>query len=99
MREKLKDLGLEYKTALHGIQTAIAYEMGKAELYGERHMMTESKHLRVGVDSSFITHAGVALLLLEKGIFTLEEYEEAIRLHANNELARYESMYAGMTFR
>jgi hypothetical protein len=83
-----KDLGLSYRDALHGVQSAISYEMemgiGRA---------THPKHLRVGVDSAMISDAAVVRLLIEKGVFTEEEFEESLRLQANYELDSYQQKY------
>mgnify|MGYP001109260242 CR=1 FL=1 len=89
------DLGLSYEAAMHGMQSAVAFEMN---LPGRR-SATEPKHLRVGVNSAMIDSATLARLLIAKGLFTAEEYAEALRLEANNELARYEALYPRMKFR
>lgn len=39
---------------------------------------TEPKHLRVGIDLSKSDQGALATLLIEKGVFTLEEYVAAI---------------------
>jgi hypothetical protein len=75
---------LTYEQALHAIQTGIAYEIERGST------ASTPKHLRVGVDSAMVTHAALAWLLVKKGVFTEEEYAEAIRLEANREVARYE---------
>lgn len=78
------DLGLSYMTAMHGVQSGIAHEMGKGS------NLAEPKHLRVGIDSAMVNDAAVARLLIDKGIFTVAEYEEAVRREANREVQRYE---------
>ncbi len=75
---------LSYKEAMHGVQSAIAYRIGRGE------DLATSKHLRVGVDSAMVTDAALARLLIKKGVFTAEEYAEEIRLEANRELDRAE---------
>ena len=77
-----KDLGLGYADAAHGLQSAIAYD---PEYEG-----TRPKHLRVGIDMQKADTMGLATLLIEKGLFTLEEYVEHMRLAANTELANRE---------
>ncbi|MES2694185.1 MAG: hypothetical protein V4773_11985 [Verrucomicrobiota bacterium] len=82
---KLRDLGLSYEAAVHGIQSAIAYDMkngGRA---------TEPKHMRVGVDTSKAEMAGLATILIEKGVFTVEEYVEVMRRAVNEEVAMREA--------
>ena len=81
---KLRDLGLTYEEAAHGVQSAIAYDIGQGR------KTTEPKHMRVGIDLSKADMLGLAVLLIDKGIITSEEYIEAVRLSANEELAMRE---------
>lgn len=78
------DLGLSYEAAMHGMQSAVAYEME------QRPQPTEPKHLRVGVNAAMVDHAALVQLLIEKGVITEPEYREALRLAMNHELARYQ---------
>lgn len=87
-----KDLGLGYREALHGVQSGVAYAISDGRKEGD------PKHLRVGVNSAMIDSAALAWLLVKKGVFTGEEYFEAVRLFANNELASYEEKF-GVSFR
>jgi len=93
---KFVDLGLTYEEAMHGVQTGVAYEMG---LPGEWERSTEPKHLRTGVNSALANCAALAQLMMDKGVFTPEEYVEYLRLAANDELARYERLHGGIHFR
>lgn len=88
-----KDLGLSYQEAVHGIQTAIAYDMGRGR------KTTEPKHMRTGIDLSKAEQGGLAMLLVDKGVFTWQEYAEYMRLAANHELAMREAENPGITFR
>jgi hypothetical protein len=81
-KDAMKDLDLTYVEALHGVQTAILYDMHN----NEEHKATEPKHLRVGVDMSKSDMLGLVSLLMDKGVITEEEYLEYIRLAANQEL-------------
>lgn len=87
-----------YLAALHGIQSAVAFEM---EAGGT---LAEPKHLRVGVDSAFVTDRAVMQLLLKKQIITEEEYAGALADAAEAELAertrylRTTTGIAGLTF-
>jgi hypothetical protein len=81
-----KDLGLDYRTALHGVQSAIAHRMS----LDPKFKLTDPKHLRVGVDSGFVSIAAISQILVDKGICTLEEFAEYQRLWANNELWMHE---------
>ncbi len=47
MNMKDSDLGLSYEAALHGVQSAIKFEMESRD----RETGTELKHLRVGIDA------------------------------------------------
>ena len=88
-----KDLGLSYEEAAHGIQSAIAHEIGLG-----RKVITP-KHMRTSIELSRADQGGLALLLIAKGVFTAEEYAEAMRLAANTELAMREAEHPGITFR
>lgn len=76
---------LSYHEALHGVQTGVAYEMEKN--LGS----TTPKHLRVGINSTFVNDAALVRLLIKKGVITNEEFMEELRLEANRELDRYEN--------
>lgn len=80
----MKDLGLTYEQAAHGVQFAIAHKIGS----GWNGALP--KHLRVGIDMSKSDMLGLAELLISKGVFTREEYIEHMRLAANHELAMHE---------
>lgn len=89
---KFRDLGLDYNAAAHGVQSAIKFEIERdlrsAGLGPEA--IDALKHLRVGIDSRAADTSGIAGLLMKKGVFTLDEYTEHMRLAMNEELARYE---------
>jgi hypothetical protein len=85
----MRDLGLSYEQAAHGVQTAIAYAMEKGGT------ATEPKHLRVGIDMEKSDMLGLVELLIAKGVFTSAEYLEYVRLAANEELAMREAEYGG----
>lgn len=91
-RTKMRDLGLSYEQAAHGVQTAIAHDMAN----GRKN--TEIKHMRVGIDMRAADMLGLAELLIDKGVFTVKEYKEYMRLAANEELAMRENEQ-GITFR
>jgi len=75
---------LSYTDALHGIQTGIALEIERGS------MCANPKHLRVGLNASKSDQAGLVRLLIAKGIFTEEEYIEAVTDEINLELEREE---------
>jgi hypothetical protein len=103
----MRDLGLTYEQAAHGVQSAIQFEQGQDAFYVNNPASADkAKHLRVGLDMSKADMLGLALLLMDKGVFTQEEYVEYMRRAANEELARYEehvnTVYGGgvtLTFR
>ncbi len=91
---KLRDLGLSYEEAAHGVQAAIAFDIGRGR------KTTEPKHMRVGIDMSKADMLGLTVLLIDKGVITEAEYIEAMRLGANEELAMREEEHGGkLTFR
>lgn len=83
-----------YTSALHGIQTAIAFELS----IGVEHIR-DPKHLRTGIDSTFISISALQELLIEKGILTLEEITAKTAHYAERELLGYEAKYPGVHFR
>lgn len=61
-----------YLAAAHGMQSGVAamMEFEPAE--------TTPKHLRVGVNSAMVEHSALVLLLIEKGVISKEEFDEAL---------------------
>jgi hypothetical protein len=92
-REKLRDLGLTYNQAVHAMQSGVALSHTRGSNDGS------PKHLRVGVNSAMADAQGLAALLMDKGVFALEEYAEYMRLAANEEAAKYQDRFPGVTFR
>lgn len=74
---RLEKLTARYYDAAHKIQTAIAFDPDSSG--------STPKHLRVGVDLSKSDMAGLARLLIEKKLFTHEEYLQAITESAEQE--------------
>lgn len=66
-----------YTRAAHRVQTAIAFHPDRPR--------DEYKDLRVGCDMSKADAAGLATLLIAKGVFTMEEYLEAVADSAERE--------------
>ncbi len=97
---RFRDLGLTYLEAAHGIQTAVKFTVAK-----DPHLRSEGAshspgHLRAGVNMAMVEHSALAGLLLDKGMITEDEYAEALRLSANEEVAKYEAdAPRGLTFR
>lgn len=61
-----------YYAAAHAVQSDIAFRIGRGD------DCASPKHLRVGVDTAKVEQAALAMLLIEKGIFTLDEYDKAM---------------------
>jgi hypothetical protein len=79
----------DYLTALHGMQAGVALDIERAGVDGAG---ANPKHLRVGINSGAVTAAAIAGLLIAKGVFTMEEYQEALTKEANAEVERYEQL-------
>jgi hypothetical protein len=73
-----------YRAAAHAMQTGVAIEMERGATD------TQPKHLRVGVNVAMCDHAGLVMLLIEKGVITSEEYAAAVADSMEEEVARYE---------
>ena len=80
----MSDITDRYFKAAHGMQAGVAMEMNYQS------GPTEPKHLRVGVNTAMVDHAGLVGLLIKKGIITQEEYELAICEAMEAEHKRYE---------
>lgn len=77
-----------YMAAAHRVQTAIAVHPHRpADQY---------KDLRVGTDMSKADSAGLARLLISKGIFTMEEYLDAVADSAEEEAKAKEDQLSAL---
>jgi len=74
-----------YLNAMHAQQSAIAFEI---ERLGEANAGSSAKHLRVGMNSALGDQAGLAKLLIEKGLITEQDYLNAIVEGAEREAIR-----------
>ena len=93
MAKTTSDYEKEYESIIHGIQTAIKFEM-EADLSNE----TSPKHLRVGVNSSLISNGAVVSLMVKKGLITEAEYWEELIVFAQRDLDSYRQKYPGIYF-
>lgn len=73
-----------YFAAAHAMQSGVAMMMNYEG--GE----TTPKHLRVGVNSALVDSASLAMLLMEKGVFTRLEYFTAIAEGMEREVKLYQ---------
>jgi len=74
----------EYLHLAHAVQTGVAYEQQIDPTDGT------PKHLRVGINLLRSDQAAIAELLMEKGVFTREEYYESILKWMRKEVETYE---------
>lgn len=74
-----------YLAAMHRVQTAIAFNFGLEYPWMDQRLQAALKHLRVGIDGSKSDQAGLARLLIKKGVFTEEEYVAAVTESAERE--------------
>lgn len=72
-----------YHKAAHAMQSGVAMEHGRGGEDGS------PKHLRVGVNAAMSDMAGLVSLLIAKGVFTEEEYLDAIATSMELEVLRY----------
>lgn len=88
-----------YLAAAHAMQTGVALEIGHENVHGPADPgdFNIHKHLRVGINSAFVSQAALTKLLIEKGIFTMAEYEKAQADEMENEVIRYEARHPGVT--
>jgi hypothetical protein len=75
-----------YEAAAHAMQTGVAYEMSTSPAAAA----ASPKHLRVGVNAAMSDQAGLAELLIRKGLITKEEYCEAVADSMEKERQRYQ---------
>ncbi|GAB3884445.1 hypothetical protein [Terrabacter terrigena] len=80
----IDDSNRRYLAAMHAMQSGVAMEMQDPTIKA-----TDPKHLRVGVNSAQVGQAALAQLLIARGIFTLDEYLEALAVEAEAEAERY----------
>lgn len=78
------DLRKRYRAACHAMQSGVAMMMN----YDPK--PTEPKHLRVGVNSALCDQAALVKLLVNKGVITRRDYEEALVTEMKREVAGYE---------
>ena len=80
-----------YHAAAHAMQSGVAAKMNydPAE--------TTPKSLRVGVNAAHVSVAALTQLLLDKGVFTMDEYAAANADAMQTEVANYERWLAKRT--
>jgi phosphotransferase system IIB component len=73
-----------WKAAAHAVQSGVAAKMSIDPTD------TQPKHLRTGINVALADQAGLAELLMAKGVITRDEYMEAIAGSMEAEQSRYE---------
>lgn len=84
MTAPAEESNARYLAAMHAMQSGVAMEMEDPSIRS-----TSPKHLRVGVNSALVGDAALAQLLIAKGVFTLDEYLEALAVEAEAEAERF----------
>lgn len=74
----------DYLAASHAMQSGVACMM----LCDDSEI--QPKHLRVGVNSALISNGALVALLIEKGIFTVEEFEDKLLEYTLRDVKSYE---------
>lgn len=82
--ENEQEARMRYEAALHAMQSGVRMEMNL------RTGPTEPKHLRTGINAAQSDQSGLATLLIQKGVFTREEYATAMADAMELEKQRYE---------
>lgn len=84
-----RDLGLTYEQAISGIESATRFVMANEGVpdEGQDAILMMLRHMRVALDTRASDVRALVDLLIEKGVFTVEEIEEQLRRSANEELA------------
>jgi hypothetical protein len=73
-QETIEEARQRYLAALHAMQAGVAVTMG----IGWNSQDTTPKHLRVGVNAAMSDHGALVKLLIDRGVFTEQEYTIAI---------------------
>lgn len=76
----------EHQAMMHAMQSGVAMEMGLSPEH--------PKHFRVGINAAMRDHASLAGLLMNKGVFTYDEYLQALVDGMREEVRRYEAHLA-----
>lgn len=77
-----------YQELLHAMQSGIAWLMTRQP------SLIEPKHLRVGLNARAVDHGALVALLIEKRLFTEEEYAAKLVEFAEREVHLYETELA-----
>lgn len=92
MTAEIQALWVEYQHLAHAMQTGVLYEKPEVYTGDPGSVSNELKHLRVGINSSFVSIDGLSQLLIEKGLFTEHEYVVAQRDAMQREVEKMEKV-------
>lgn len=81
--------GKTYEALAHAVQSGVRYEMETDQTL--RPVDYHVKHLRVGLDMRAADHNALTMLLIAKGVFTSQEYIDALLAAAEREVELYEA--------
>lgn len=76
-----------YLAAMHAMQSGVAFEMNYPDTAGA----TEAKHLRVGINNALVQQTAIVLLMVEKGIITMDEWWKKLADEMEAEVLRYQN--------
>lgn len=83
-----------YEKLAHAVQSGVAYTLAidhpEVEDINKDDNLREHKHLRTGIDTSKADLGALVSLLIEKGLFTEDEYIDSLVMYMLNEKRRYE---------
>lgn len=90
--EEKRALYIELTRAVQdGIAWQIALDHPDVSDINEEPNLCEHKHIRVGIDTSKSDQGALARLLIAKGIFSLDEYQDAMNEGMKLEKAMHEA--------
>lgn len=78
-----------YIAAAHAMQSGVKADI---ETDARTQGCTRPKDIRVGINSALVDSAALAELLINKGIITLEEYQDVLAVAMEREAKRYEEL-------
>ncbi len=81
----------KYAALCHAMQTGVAFTMEPGDGINLLSKECTPKHLRVGVNSAMVDSSALARLLMAKGVFTEEEYFDALIAAMQEEVDRYQA--------
>ena len=93
----MTDFNDRYAALAHALQTGVAHtiELDEKDVKSGKISWTQPGHsqkmLRTGVNMAMIETGAIVRILIEKDVFTLEEYQAHLARMMEEEIARYEA--------